>query len=193
MTTIPIDERVAEYITVSGVVQGVGFRPFVYRLAREHALVGHVGNDSTRVFIEVCGPGDEVEAFARLCRGGPAAGCHRARRAPARHAVDDRRVRDRRESIRDRRAHARVTGHRGVRRLSRRTPQPERSPIPAPVHHLHELWTTVHDHPKFAVRPTRHHDGVVPDVSAVQHRVHRSGRPSLPRPTDLLPTTADRC
>jgi hydrogenase maturation protein HypF len=59
------DARVAERITVSGVVQGVGFRPFVYRLAREHSLVGHVGNDSTRVFIEVCGPADEVEAFAR--------------------------------------------------------------------------------------------------------------------------------
>lgn len=64
MTSIPVDECLAESITVSGVVQGVGFRPFVYRLAREHGLVGHVGNDSTRVFIEVCGPGDEVEAFA---------------------------------------------------------------------------------------------------------------------------------
>ena len=64
MTSSPVDERTAEHITVSGVVQGVGFRPFVHRLAREHGLVGHVGNDSTRVFIEVCGPGHEVEAFA---------------------------------------------------------------------------------------------------------------------------------
>ncbi len=64
VTNIPGDERAAENITVSGVVQGVGFRPFVHRLAREHGLVGHVGNDSTRVFIEVCGPAHEVEAFA---------------------------------------------------------------------------------------------------------------------------------
>ncbi|MGB9345261.1 MAG: carbamoyltransferase HypF [Ilumatobacteraceae bacterium] len=64
MTSIPVDERVAEHITVSGIVQGVGFRPFVHRLAREHGLVGHVGNDTTRVFIEVCGPGHEVAAFA---------------------------------------------------------------------------------------------------------------------------------
>jgi hydrogenase maturation protein HypF len=64
MASTPIDERVAEHITVSGVVQGVGFRPFVYRLAHEHGLVGHVGNDSTRVFIEVCGPDAEIEVFA---------------------------------------------------------------------------------------------------------------------------------
>ena len=65
MSHVRTDDRVAECITVSGVVQGVGFRPFVYRLAREHSLAGHVGNDSTRVFIEVCGPADEIEAFAR--------------------------------------------------------------------------------------------------------------------------------
>ena len=65
MSSVRTGERVAECITVSGVVQGVGFRPFVYRLAREHSLVGHVGNDSTRVFIEVCGPAAEIEAFAR--------------------------------------------------------------------------------------------------------------------------------
>jgi hydrogenase maturation protein HypF len=64
VSTVRTGNRVAEHITVSGVVQGVGFRPFVYRLAREHGLVGHVGNDSTRVFIEVCGPADEIEAFA---------------------------------------------------------------------------------------------------------------------------------
>ncbi len=64
MTGVAPNERVAELITVSGVVQGVGFRPFVHRLAREHGLVGHVGNDSTRVFIEVSGPRHEIEGFA---------------------------------------------------------------------------------------------------------------------------------
>ena len=59
-----LGERVAEHITVAGVVQGVGFRPFVHRLAHAHGLVGHVGNDSTRVFIEVCGPEHEIDAFA---------------------------------------------------------------------------------------------------------------------------------
>ena len=45
-----------ERIEVTGVVQGVGFRPFVHRLAIETGLDGFVGNDPTRVFIEVTGP-----------------------------------------------------------------------------------------------------------------------------------------
>jgi len=43
-------------------VQGVGFRPFVYRLAREHGLGGYVLNDGDGVLIEVEGTG--LEEFA---------------------------------------------------------------------------------------------------------------------------------
>ena len=42
-------------VEVHGVVQGVGFRPFVYTSAAELALSGFVGNDSSGVFIEVEG------------------------------------------------------------------------------------------------------------------------------------------
>ncbi len=45
-------------IKVCGVVQGVGFRPFVYRLAHEHNLKGWVRNTSGSVEIEV--EGNEV-------------------------------------------------------------------------------------------------------------------------------------
>ena len=54
-----------ERIEVTGVVQGVGFRPFVHRLAIEAGLDGFVGNDSTRVFIEVTGPQARIDEFAR--------------------------------------------------------------------------------------------------------------------------------
>ncbi len=50
-------------ITVRGAVQGVGFRPFVYRLALEFALRGWVLNSSQGVFIEVEGPGEAVRQF----------------------------------------------------------------------------------------------------------------------------------
>jgi hydrogenase maturation protein HypF len=50
-------------LLVRGVVQGVGFRPFVYRLALEEALAGFIGNDTDGVTIEVEGPGERVEAF----------------------------------------------------------------------------------------------------------------------------------
>jgi hydrogenase maturation protein HypF len=46
-----------------GVVQGVGFRPFVHRLAIRHGLAGRVRNESGSVFIEVEGPGDALDAF----------------------------------------------------------------------------------------------------------------------------------
>jgi hydrogenase maturation protein HypF len=50
-------------VLVNGVVQGVGYRPFVYRLALEEGLAGFVGNDTGGVTIEIEGPGERVEAF----------------------------------------------------------------------------------------------------------------------------------
>lgn len=46
-----------------GAVQGVGFRPFVYRLARDLGLNGWVNNSAQGVFIEVEGPRASLEAF----------------------------------------------------------------------------------------------------------------------------------
>ena len=42
-------------VRVEGVVQGVGFRPFVYSLATRLGLAGWVGNDVDGVFAEVEG------------------------------------------------------------------------------------------------------------------------------------------
>ena len=53
-------------IIVQGIVQGVGFRPFVYGLAQRHALVGHVSNDAAGVTIEVEGEAAALEEFTRL-------------------------------------------------------------------------------------------------------------------------------
>jgi len=47
------------------VVQGVGFRPFVYRLALEEGLAGFIGNDTDGVTIEVEGQAARVEAFLK--------------------------------------------------------------------------------------------------------------------------------
>jgi hydrogenase maturation protein HypF len=61
-------ERVRSRVLVTGVVQGVGFRPFVYSLARELGLSGQVGNTGAGVVAEVEGPAAEVAAFARRVR-----------------------------------------------------------------------------------------------------------------------------
>jgi hydrogenase maturation protein HypF len=50
-------------VRVRGVVQGVGFRPFVYGLARKHALGGFVLNDGEGVVIEAEGDSDSLDRF----------------------------------------------------------------------------------------------------------------------------------
>jgi hydrogenase maturation protein HypF len=52
-------------VRVAGVVQGVGFRPFVYSLATGLGLTGLVGNDTDGVFAEVEGPATAVAEFLR--------------------------------------------------------------------------------------------------------------------------------
>src|SRR5437660_12922123 len=54
-------ERLA--ITVRGIVQGVGFRPFVYHLARRLRLHGFIRNQAGAVLIEAQGEGPALELF----------------------------------------------------------------------------------------------------------------------------------
>jgi hydrogenase maturation protein HypF len=50
-------------IHIQGAVQGVGFRPFVYRLAQRYQLAGWVMNSPQGVFIEAEGPTESLQAF----------------------------------------------------------------------------------------------------------------------------------
>jgi len=61
-------EKALKKITVRGVVQGVGFRPFVFNLAERLGLGGWVLNNSGGVEIEVEGPPDALEAFVTALR-----------------------------------------------------------------------------------------------------------------------------
>jgi hydrogenase maturation protein HypF len=58
----------ARYIHITGVVQGVGFRPFVYNLATRLELTGWVLNSSSGVEIEAIGPPDVLATFAERLR-----------------------------------------------------------------------------------------------------------------------------
>jgi hydrogenase maturation protein HypF len=53
------------HLVIDGIVQGVGFRPFVYRLAMRHGLAGWVNNATDGVHIEVEGAAAELDAFTR--------------------------------------------------------------------------------------------------------------------------------
>jgi hydrogenase maturation protein HypF len=59
------EPRIARRIVMTGRVQGVGYRPFVFRLAHQHSLDGHVRNLRGDVEVIVAGPTAVVEAFTR--------------------------------------------------------------------------------------------------------------------------------
>ncbi len=50
-------------LLVKGLVQGVGFRPFVFRLAEKHGLSGFIRNTPDGVVIEIQGPQDKIPDF----------------------------------------------------------------------------------------------------------------------------------
>jgi hydrogenase maturation protein HypF len=64
----PALDRVVRVLEVRGVVQGVGFRPFVWRLANELGLDGSVKNQAGQVEIVVAGDNTAVEIFAGRLR-----------------------------------------------------------------------------------------------------------------------------
>jgi len=64
-------ETIRRRIRVRGIVQGVGFRPTVYRLAVERGLGGWVLNDAEGVLIELEGPEAGVDAFVSALENDP--------------------------------------------------------------------------------------------------------------------------
>jgi len=58
-------------LLVRGIVQGVGFRPFVYRLARTLTLTGYVRNSSEGVVVEIEGESAALDCFLQQLRSAP--------------------------------------------------------------------------------------------------------------------------
>ncbi|HEY2190010.1 MAG TPA: carbamoyltransferase HypF [Caldimonas sp.] len=67
-TLAAAEPRLRRHVEVRGIVQGVGFRPFVYRLANGLGLDGWVRNDGAGVTIEVEGDGALIDEFVRRVR-----------------------------------------------------------------------------------------------------------------------------
>jgi hydrogenase maturation protein HypF len=60
-----MSELIRRRFTVTGQVQGVGFRPFVYRIALDRGLTGFVLNSPEGVIVEAQGPPEQVQDFGR--------------------------------------------------------------------------------------------------------------------------------
>ncbi|WMJ83783.1 carbamoyltransferase HypF [Oscillospiraceae bacterium LTW-04] len=57
-------------INLTGIVQGVGFRPFVFRIAQQHGLKGWVENQGSRVLIDIEGKGEDIREFTHKLQNG---------------------------------------------------------------------------------------------------------------------------
>ncbi|MBU3146699.1 acylphosphatase [Clostridium sp. CF012] len=64
-------DKVRSFIVVEGIVQGVGFRPFVYNLAKTFGLKGWVNNNSEGVYIDVEGFEEDIEKFMQALENNP--------------------------------------------------------------------------------------------------------------------------
>ncbi|MBS1793850.1 MAG: carbamoyltransferase HypF [Acidobacteria bacterium] len=66
--TKPEKKTARRRIEIGGVVQGVGFRPFVYACANRFAVTGFVGNESKGVFIEIEGAPETLDEFTAFLK-----------------------------------------------------------------------------------------------------------------------------
>lgn len=67
-THLAVTQRRRQCVLVRGVVQGVGFRPFVFRLAHETELAGFIGNNTDGVTIEIEGEEARLHEFLERLR-----------------------------------------------------------------------------------------------------------------------------
>src|ERR1700728_5308205 len=68
---LPTEPVRRKHILGRGVVQGVGFRPFVYKTATSLGLTGFVFNSSSGVTIEIEGRGPALDEFFRTLKDDP--------------------------------------------------------------------------------------------------------------------------
>ena len=59
------DEIIARRLNVNGIVQGVGFRPHIYQLARSCRVMGEIANTATGVSIHIEGSRENIDRFCQ--------------------------------------------------------------------------------------------------------------------------------
>ncbi len=178
----------ARRIQVRGIVQGVGFRPFVAGLAVRFGVTGWIRNDGGRVTIHAEAAPDVLDAFATAIRteAPPLAlveaveSTATSRGGHTAFAVDPSIDADTGPRLAPPDA---ATCTRCLEELF----DPIGSTLRLPLHQLHELRTSLHDHHLAAVRPREHVDARVRDVSELSPRIRGPRGSPLPRGADRVP------
>ena len=174
-------------IRVRGRVQGVGFRPTVWRMARELDLAGEVLNDAEGVLVRVGGEAQAVNDFlARIAREPPPLARIDAIET---HAYRGRLSSEFRiaESRTAARAYAGRAGRRHLRGLRGRDRQSVRAALPLSVRQLHPLRAAAHHRRRHPLRPRQYHNGAIRHVRGLRAGIPEPGRSPLSRRGDRLP------
>ena len=177
-----------ERYEVRGVVQGVGFRPYVYRLALEEGLAGFIGNDTGGVTIEIEGPAERVEVFRRRLEA----------EAPPLARIDSvvsRIIPPKREkefSIIASDAAGQVSTGIPADAATcadclRELLDPNDRRYPLSISKLHQLRPALHHHAPHSLRPPADLDGRLHHVRGLPGGIRRSHQPALPRAAQRLP------
>ena len=163
-------------MVVRGAVQGVGFRPFVYRLATELGLQGWVVNSAQGVFIEVEGAPESLSDFARRLKSEkPARAIIQSCESSHLDAVGYDRLRDPGKHRPGRQERAHSARSRDLRGLPARNSRPGRSPLSLSLHQLHQLRSAFFHHRGASLRSRQHLDEKIRDVRGVRTRISRPG------------------
>ena len=152
---------------VRGRVQGVGFRPTVWRMARELGLAGEVLNDGEGVLVRVSGDQSRIAALLRRIERDP---------PPLAHidSIERRRYSGRAATgVPYRREHRRTRPHPGragcgaLRRMRGGAARSGRTPLSLSVHQLHPLRTAPQHRDGHSLRPRDDDDGALRPVCGV--------------------------
>ena len=174
-------------LCVRGTVQGVGFRPFVYRLAQALGLAGFVVNTPAGVSIEVEGAAGAIDTLvARIEREPPpnALVTDLAREALA--PVGDRSF-EIRESVLAGVPTATIsTGSCHLRRLLREDFRHWQSALSLSLHQLHKLRAALFDHRRPSLRSDADNHACIPVVRVMRSGIWRPAKPTLPRRAERL-------
>ncbi len=160
---------------ITGIVQGVGFRPFVYSLAVRFGLNGWVRNTSAGVDIEVDGAPEKLDEFVQALK----------RELPTLARIDSLDVSfgaasqfTRFEIIEFESGRGRFPAHfpgrEHLRRLPARAIRSERQAIPLPVHQLHKLRSALYHYHRYSIRPTQYDHVFVRDVPGLRGGIPKS-------------------
>ena len=187
MATAPPGTVERRRLRITGVVQGVGFRPFVHGLAARHRLGGFVLNDGRGVVVE-------AEGLPKRWPPSPPRSSRRLRRSPGSTSS---------KSSRSTRATSEVLGSSEAGAVGAAALVPPDVATcedclrelfdPADRRHRYPFINCTQCGPRFTIvergslRPREHDHGRLRDVRSVPRRVRGSGRPPLPCRADRVP------